>query len=268
MLANPKEHLADTCRTLRRTTSIENIELITNVTHHIVIDGTWKESKERFNSTLNDLNKFGIDEDSLYEDIIQQGVDRNEINNGNYNSTLDYLQKWLLSPAIGNGKHQYTHKGWNYPYINDKDGSDFSAKEKQQSWNVRKKLLINVIEKIYSLSFVEANNMAATLYNVHRLRDLQYNGTKDKKPGEYLKNVPFDLEEYTLPIIKEADIRQEFIRHITLLKKNIDDYYDCYFENGYNESINISPLSGQIDCIIGSIDDDNDTMIGNIFWSA
>jgi hypothetical protein len=94
--------------------------------------------------------------------------------------------------------------------------------------------------------------MAALLYTVHRLRDLQYNGTEDTTPKqkEYLFNVVDDAEKYILPLIRDVSLHKKVTAGIEALKKGID----VLQRSGPNW--NWEGILAQADALLGSVDDD------------
>jgi len=261
-MGNPQDHIADTFKTVRGTASDEEIKIIQDVVD-LVIDGQdTTKSKNALESILSRSKKYGISVDSLYQDLLNSGVDPKEIEYPIYkNDKLEFLKKWLLPPH-GPSHQMYTHKGWNHDY-SPEDGDDWSGVSKNQSWEVKKKMLVDIAKKIYPSS--DAEKIAVTLYNVHRLRDLQCNGTEKQKPGEHLKNIPDELEKYTLPLIKDENKKRKFAKEIADLRTEIDDYYANYFAKGYNEDIN-NPLYKHINSLIGSFEGANAGMMGDIYF--
>jgi hypothetical protein len=116
----------------------------------------------------------------------------------------------------------------------------------------KKNLFIQVVHEAYHLSPVAAERVAALLYTVHRLRDLQYNGTEYTTPKqkEYLFNVVDDAEKYILPLISDASLRKKVLAGIEALKKGID----VLQTSGPNW--NWDGISAATDALLGSIDDD------------
>jgi len=260
-MGNPQDHIADTLKTVRGTASDEDIKLIQDVVD-LVIDGQdTTKSKNALESILSRGKKYGITVDSLYQDLLKSGVDPKEIEYPIYkNDKLEFLKKWLLPPH-GPSHQMYTHKGWNHDY-SPEDGDDWSGQAKNQSWEVKKKMLVDIAKKIYPSS--DAEKIAVTLYNVHRLRDLQCNGTEKQKPGEHLKNIPDELEKFTLPLIKDENKKRKFAKEIADIRSEIKDYYENYFTKGFNEDIN-NPLYRHVDSLIGSLEGDNGGMLGDIY---
>ena len=219
-------HEKDTEIAIHGTTSRENIELVIKVVY-LVIDGTYKTANstkgfETLDYVLKHLKIYGITEDSLYNDLINQGVDPNLINDRQiYNGKTDFLQKWLLPSAIGDNKHQYTHKGADYDYNKDKDADYWSGKEKHQSWTVKRKLLQDTIKNIYSVSPANAEKIAMTLYSIHCLRDLHCANVDDPWRREYLFDLPKGIKKYTLPLIKSDDLLNKLTENNDKLIKSI-----------------------------------------------
>ena len=277
-MAEAWDHEIDTRNAVKGTTSPDNIDLIVKAVF-FVIDGTYKRENsesgkgfETLDYLLEHLKRYGITEDSLYNDLLNAGISPDEINKINeankeklYSNKKDFLQKWLLPSAVGKNKHQFTHKGWDHNY-SPEDGNDWSGQGKNQSWNVKKKLLIEILMNVYQMPRTSAEKAALLLYNVHRLRDAQYNGTKDQKPGEYLNNIPDDLEKYILPLIKDNKEKQEFAKEIADYRNSQKEYFDNYFEKGYNDNNSNSPLYKQINKLIGPLKGDDGGMLRKIFY--
>jgi len=254
-------HEKDTRLALQGTTSSENIELIVQVVY-LVIDGTYKtgntqKSFDVLDSILNQLKIYGISEESLYNDLIDQGVDANEINNGNYTDRKDFIQKWLLPSAIGENKHQYTHKGADYNYDSEKEDSSYwSGKDKHQSWMVKRKLLQDVVKNIFSVSPADAEKIAMTLYSIHCLRDLQCANVEDPKKREYLFDLPKGVVKYAYPLIKNNE-----------LLKNIRDNNDRLI-NSIERSKKANKwdddLSAALENFLGAVEDGNGGLLSKV----
>jgi hypothetical protein len=90
------------------------------------------------------------------------------------------------------------------------------------------------------------------LYTIHRLRDLQYNGTEDTTPRqkEYLFNVVDDAEKYILPLIKNAPLRKNVVDGIEALKKGI-----AYLQTS-GPNWNWDAISASADALLGAIDNE------------
>ena len=134
-------HKRDTENTIQGTTSRVNIELIRDVVD-LVIDGQYTKSGVEALDSI--IHRLGINTNSIYQNLLSQGVDPNEIKKSQYNNDLmKYLRAWLL-PSHGPQHQIYTHKGADYDYSKEDDGDgDFNAKEKNQSWIVKRQLLQN-----------------------------------------------------------------------------------------------------------------------------
>jgi len=255
-------HEKDTKIAIKGTTSPENIELIVNIVY-LVIDGTYKtanstKSFETIDHLLKHLKIYGINEDSLYKDLINQGVAPNEINNGLYSSKIDFLKKWLLPSAIGANKHQFTHKGPDYNYDSEKENGDYwSGKEKHQSWTVKRKLLIDTIKYIYSLSSDDAENISMTLYSIHCLRDLHCANVDDPWKREYLFDLPKGIIKYTLPLIKHNDLlKKEVTENNDKLIKSIGITKDT---SKWDENLGVI-----LDVLLGAVESDRGGLLSKV----
>ena len=262
-MAETPLHERDTRIALQGTTRDDNIEIIIKAVH-LVIDGTYETKNSNKNFLILDfliynLKKYGIDENSLYKDFLDQGVDPNLINNGLYRSKMHYLQEWLLPKDIGDNKRQFTHKGADYRYdINKEDNkhNDWTGNAKQQSWEVKKKLLIDTIVNIYSIPPNIAQDIAMTLYSIHRLRDLSCSNVEDPSNVNYLFNLPNDLINHTLPLIKNEVLLNEVIKSIDKLQISI----------GNTKSTNIwdADLVPCVDDLLGAADSEAGGLLSKV----
>jgi hypothetical protein len=254
-------HEKDTEIALQGTTSRENIELIVK-TVYLVVDGTYKTANstkgfETLNYILKNLKIYGITEDSLYNDLINQGVDPHLINDKQiYSDKTDFLQKWLLPSAIGDNKHQYTHKGADYDYNKEKDADYWSGKEKHQSWMVKRKLLQDTIENIYSVSSADAERIAMTLYSIHCLRDLHCANVDDPWRREYLFDLPKGIKKYTLPLIKNNDLLKKITESNDKLINSIDISKKS---NKWDENLGII-----LDDLLGAVESDGGGLLSKV----
>jgi len=254
-------HEKDTRLALQGATSNENIELIVQVVY-LVIDGTYKtentqKSFDVLDNVLKQLKVYGISEESLYNDLINQGVDANEINNGNYTGKKDFLQKWLLPSAIGENKHQYTHKGADYNYDNEKeDGNYWSGKDKHQSWMAKRKLLQDVIKNIFSVSPADAEKIAMTLYSIHCLRDLHCANVEDPQKREYLFDLPKGVIKYTYPLIKNNDLLKK-------IKEN-NEWLAASIERSKKTNKWDDDLSAALENFLGAVEDGNGGLLSKV----
>ena len=236
-MAKSDLHRKDTENTIQETTDRKNIDLIVDVVD-FCIDGNFhgKDDLKNFmgksitmplpikqlNSILNSLKIYGINEDSLINDL--GDVDKSGIYNGTYCGKMHFLYNWLIPVGPFDHKHRYTHKGADYVYDKkEEDENDWSGKEKHQSWLVKRKLMVDTIKNIYSISQPDAEKIAMTLYSIHRLRDLQFNGNTENPPiKEYYLNIVDDLKKYTLPLIKSGDSLKNFSGKIDKLKIELE----------------------------------------------
>jgi hypothetical protein len=258
-MAETWAHIKDTGKALGTTLSEKGTSDIQNLVH-FVIDGQKTRSKgieqqksdqEAFKEFLDGLGIYGVTADWLCLEFQKQGVGLKQINESYGGNKILFIYDWILPP--GGPAHQvYTHKGWDYKYTDDNDKDYWSALEVHQSWMVKKNLFIQVIQAAYHLSHNDAERVAALLYTIHRLRDLQYNGTEYTTPKqkEYLFNVVDDAEKYILPLIESASLHKKVTAGIDALKKGID----ALQTSGPNW--NWDGISAATDALLGSIDDD------------
>jgi outer membrane protein OmpA-like peptidoglycan-associated protein len=234
-MANSQIHEKDTRIAVKGTTSPDNIELIVNAVY-FVVDGTYERSTsskgfETLDYLLEHLKRYGITEESLYNDLINTGISPDEINKIDekekkklYSNKKAFLQIWLLPSAQGENKHQYTHKGFDYNYDKkEEDGSWWSGKEKHQSWMVKRKLLVDIIKNVYSISPADAEKIAGTLYFIHCLRDLRCCNVDVPQRREYLFDLPKEIKKYTIPIIKSNDLLKKVTEDNDKIIKSIDN---------------------------------------------
>jgi hypothetical protein len=205
-MAETWAHKKDTEKAVGTTLSREKVETLKDVVH-LVIDGQATENEKRgCRELISRLEKYGITADGLCRQFLKQGGEPQAIEKYN-GDKQQFLVDWLL-PPYGPAHQVYTHKGADYDYSKENDKDYWSALEVQQSWLLKKYLLTKFVENIYSLSSADAEKVAMTLYSVHRLRDLQYNGSDETPPKkkEYLFNVVQDMEKYTLPLIRNTGL--------------------------------------------------------------
>jgi hypothetical protein len=92
----------------------------------------------------------------------------------------------------GSSYHQrYTHRGWDHlEYPKNLDGRNF-----QQVWELRKKLLLNTIDKLFVFSTKEKNkkdSFAALLYYTHILGDHLVDGKKSNPDRIIISGSKYD----------------------------------------------------------------------------
>jgi archaellum component FlaC len=264
-MAETWTHKQDTGKAVGTTTSPENIELLKDVVH-LAIDGQLslpkvpenrerriEECKEELNGLFSRLMKLGITIDAIYNKFIKNRVSKNTLETEYNGDKLRFLLFWLLHPYSPN--HQmYTHKGADYDYSKEPDKDYWSSKEIHQSWLVKRYLLIKAVQEIYSVSPGDAEKMGITLYSIHRLRDLQYNGSDTTPPERkaYLFNVVEDLEKYTLPLIKDASLYNKIKEQIENIKKGIETL---------RASGNWDGILKAADMLLGPVDSDEPGLI-------
>ncbi|GHU70325.1 hypothetical protein FACS189450_04570 [Spirochaetia bacterium] len=281
-MAETWAHKQDTGKEVKSTTSPENTELLKDVVH-LAIDGQLslprmpakadpdyaaklenrevkiEERKKELNGLFSRLMKYGITIDTIYNEFIKNGVGKTALETEYNGDKLRFLLFWLLPPYSPN--HQmYTHKGADYDYSKEPDKDDWSSKEIHQSWLVKRYLLIKTVQGIYSLSPGDAERIGMTLYSVHRLRDLQYNGSDTTPPERkaYLFNVVEDLEKYTLPLIKDASLYHKIKEQIDDLKKGLEIL---------RASGNWDGISKAVDTLLGPIDSEKSGLIDEVISS-
>jgi len=230
-MANTDLHRKDTENAIQGTADRKNIDLIVDVVD-FCIDGNFHGKDDRKNLTgksikmlnniLSCLKIYGINEDSLINDL--GDVDTSGIYDGTYSGKMDFLYDWLIPVAPFENKHRYTHKGADFRYdIEGEDENFFNKKQKHQSWLVKRKLMVDTIKNVYSISHTDAEKIAMTLYSIHRLRDLQFNGNTENPPlKEYYLTIVDDLKKYTLPLIKSNYSLKNFSEKIDKLKIELE----------------------------------------------
>ena len=257
-MGESEDHSYDILKAVINTTSNENIVFLQEVID-LVIDGQdTKKTKDMMDKILTQL---GIPIDKLYQKLIDK-LDPVRVEK---DIKLAVLIKWLF-PVKGPRHQLSTHRGMNYNYSSD-DSDDWGGLEKEIAWQFRKKILIKAIKKVYpSFNDNKIEQIAAILYNIHRLRDLQYNGGKEIPPGVYLKNIPEELRLYMLPLISNKSEKSEFIKDVNELENLINDYFDNYFTNEYNLSLS-NPMSDKVDELIGELKGENNGKLNKILFS-
>jgi hypothetical protein len=258
-MAETWAHIKDTGKAIGTTLSEKARGDIENLVH-FVIDGQktrsrvieqQKADQEAFKKYLDGLGIYGVTPEWLCREFQKQGVDLNQIDTRYGGNKILFIYDWILPP--GGPAHQvYTHKGWDYNYAEESDKDYWSALETHQSWMVKKNVFIKVVQEAYHVSYNDAERMAVLLYTVHRLRDLQYNGTEDTTPKqkEYLFNIVDDTEKYILPLVKNNPLHTKITEAIEALKKGIDELR----RSGPNW--NWDGILAQADALLGSVDDD------------
>jgi hypothetical protein len=246
-MAYPIDHKNDTIKAIGSSTPKENAELLRDLVH-IVIDGqATTNGKDECKNLLQILENKGIvTKKELYDRFLKEGVNKTD-------GDIDqFLADWLLPPHGPN--HQlYTHKGWDYDYSQEEDKDYWSAIEINQSWKVKKYLLIKALGKIYSLSESRAEALAVLLYNVHRLRDIQCNNYDEKtaEKKKYLFNAGNEIEKYVIPLIADRDMKNK-LQYLINGVKNIEQKLAGAVNEDFWQGLNVP-----IDKLIGSIDSSN-----------
>jgi hypothetical protein len=258
-MAYPADHRNDTLKAIGSSTSGENAEILQQLVHIVVDAQATTNGKEECKNLLQKLEKNGIVTiNELYDRFIKEGVDKAALDNYNGNKE-QFLVAWFLPPHGPN--HQlYTHKGWDYDYSREEDKNYWSALEIKQSWEVKKFLFTKTIGIIYSLSDSRAEALAVLFYNVHRLRDIQYNNYDEATAGrkKYLFNFCDEIEKYVLPSIGYEDLKNQvldLIRKVKSIESKLTGTVDDDFWQGLNEPINQ---------LIGSIDNSENGLISSV----
>jgi len=142
--------------------------------------------------------------------------------------------------------HQlYTHKGWDYDYSQEEDKDYWNAIDIKQSWEVKKYLLVKAVGKIYSISGQRAKALSVLFYNIHKLRDIQFNEYTAKK--NYLLNTCDEIIEYVLPEITDTDLKDQVHTLVASAKKMQAAFSGPISDDFWQE------LNKPIDKLIGSI---------------
>jgi flagellar motor protein MotB len=217
-------HRQDTERFIKDSLNNDDKQLMVDVVHQVLDGQATTGGKAQFRDVLSRLEQKGIAKDELCGVLFRAGVDRSEINK--YPSKEDFLTAWFL-PPYGPTHHAYSHKGYDYDYSKDPDTKDYwSSIEVQQSWLLKKHILEKTVKTVYGISDNTVRNYAATLYNQHRLRDLETNGSDENfSPckARHLFNVTDELRKYTLPIISGSRKKADIEKKIKLIEEGIID---------------------------------------------
>jgi hypothetical protein len=243
-MAYPIYHKSDTIKAIGNSTTQENAELLRDLVHIITDGQATANGKEECKSLLQILeNNRIVTKNELYNRFLKAGVAKT---NGNIEP---FLVDWLLPPH-GPYHQIYTHKGWNYDYSQDDDKDYWSALEIKQSWEVKKYLLTKAVGKIYSLSESKAEALAVLLYNIHRIRDIQYNNYDETTASRktYLFNVYNEMEKYVLPLIARKDLKSR-IHGLLNGVKDIEQKLNGLINDNFWQELN-----KQINELIGSVD--------------
>ena len=199
-------HKKDTLKAIGCSLFDKDAEILQDLVH-IVVDGQITKAgggKEECLDLLEKLkNRNVITIDELYGLFIEKGASETCEKYGN---KKDFLVAWLLPPH-GPGHQTYTHKGWEYPYNEDDDKTYWKAQDINISWLVKKSLLVKAVRKIYGVSDCVAEAISILLYNVHRLRDIQYNEYTLRK--DYLFNISDEIINDVLPKICDNELRSK-----------------------------------------------------------
>ena len=248
-MAYPIDHKNDTFRAIGSLTTKENALILQEVVHLIIDAQATTNGKEECKKLLSILENNGIvTKDELYNRFIKEGVPETSINYFNGNKDA-FLAAWLLPPH--NPNHQlYTHKGWDYDYSREEDKDYWNALEIKQSWEVKKYLFTNTVEKIFAVSESKAKAISVLLYNIHRLRDIQYNSydetTAPKK--KYLFNTCDEIEKHVLPLVNGKELQTKIhglLNNIIGILSKLAGPINNNFWQELNEPIN--KLIGSID---------------------
>jgi len=248
-MAYPADHRNDTLKAIGDSTTKDNADILQQLVHIIIDAQATINGKEECKDLLHKLDKKGIVTIiELCEHFKKEGVDKAAFEKYN-GDNVQFLLDWLLPPHGPN--HQlYTHKGWDYDYSQDDDKDYWSALEIKQSWEVKKYLFTKTAEKIYYVPESRAEALSVLLYNIHRLRDIQYNSYDEKTASrkKYLFNACDEIEKYVLKFIGNKDLSVEvqcLIKKVKEVELKLTGSIDDNFWQGLNEPINM---------LIGSID--------------
>jgi len=258
-MAYPSDHKNDTFRATSDSTSKENALILQEVVHLIVDAQATANGKEECKNLLSILENNGtITKDELYNCFIKEGVPKTSINDFNRNKE-EFLAAWLL-PPYGPNHQLYTHKGWDYDYSREDDKDYWSAQEIKQSWNVKKYLLIKTVKKIFTVSESNAKALSVLLYNIHRLRDIQYNNYDETtaRKKKYLFNACDEIEKYVLPQITGKELQTQIhglLNNIKGILSKLNGPINDDFWQELNEPINK---------LIGSIDNTENGLITEV----
>jgi outer membrane protein OmpA-like peptidoglycan-associated protein len=235
--------------------SDDDKRLLENAVHQVLDGQATKNGKKEFGDLLSRLEQKGITRDMLCKEFTRAGVNPSEVNK--YQDKGDFLTEWFL-PPYGPGHQAYSHKGYDYDYSKDPDTKDYWTPENvQQSWLVKKYTLEKIVKNIYNTSDEYSKNIAATLYSIHRLRDLQTNGSDENaRLSEHLLNVTDDLKKYTLPLYKNDPRMTEKIKaKIEIIEKGISEFKNSGSYNGINNGVEglIGDFSSSQDGILNDL---------------
>ena len=195
----------DTIKAIGESTTHENAELLRDLIH-IIIDGqAATDGIEECKNLLQILeNRKIITKNEIYERFFKD--EAKEANEG-----IEQLLVNKLLPPPGRDFKLCTHKGWDHDYSLEENNDYWSVNEIRQSWDAKKYLLTRVLEKIYSISESRAKALSVLLYNVHRLRDIQYNRYNDDAATreKYLADACIEMEKYIFPFVKYENLVPE-----------------------------------------------------------
>ena len=248
-MAYPVDHKNDTFRATSGSTTKDNALILEEVVHLIVDAQATINGKKECKNLLSILENNGtLTKDELYNRFIKEGVPETSIND--FNGKKDeFLTAWLLPPYSPN--HQlYTHKGWDYDYSREEDKDSWSAQEIKQSWEVKKYLLIKTVKKMYDVSEPKAEAISVLLYNIHRLRDIQYNNYDETTAAKkkYLFNACDEIEKYVLLQITSKELQTQIHGLLNNIKGILSKLTGPINDDFWQE------LNEPINKLIGSID--------------
>ena len=258
-MAYPADHRNDTLKAIGSSINPENAEILQQLVHVVVDAQATTSGKEECRALLKTLEKNGIitieelSERFLKDDDYQSALDE-------YNGDKEkFLVDWFL-PTHGPWHQLYTHKGWDYDYSKDNDKTYWTACDIKRSWEAKKFLLTKTIEKIYAFSESRAEVLSILLYNIHRLRDIQYNSYDETTAyrKKYLFNACDEIEKYMLPEIGNEGLRiqiQSLLRKVKEIETKLTGPVSDDFWKDFNEAI---------DKLIGSIDKPESGLVSKV----
>jgi len=195
----------DTIKAIGESTTHENAELLRDLVHIVIDEQATTEGIEKFKNLLQILeSRKIITKNEIYERFFkEEGKETNE-------DIEQFLVNRLL-PPLGQKIKSYTHKGWDHDYSLEENNEIWSVNEIKQSWEAKKYMLTKVLENVYSISEPRAKALSVIFYNVHRLRDIQYNrynedaATREK----YLADACIEMEKYIYPFTRDEYLTPE-----------------------------------------------------------
>ena len=250
----------DTRKAIGESTTRENVELLCEL-FHIAIDGrATTDGIEECKDLLEILeSRKIITKNDIYKRFLREGVEE----------TDEDIEQFLLNrllPPHGRNFQIYTHKGWDRDYSLEEEKDYQYAIEIKQSWEIKKYLLARVVEKVYSLSELKAETLSVLLYNVHLLRDIQYNRYNEETSlrENYLIGACIEMEKYIFPFIKDKDVASEDKILMDLLDSCLKGIQKILLNHNLQKNIYCQRLDEQINKMIGSFDNSKNGCITEV----